>query len=542
VQRDAMQFDVVIVGAGPAGLAAAIHLKQQAAEPFSVCVIDKAPEPGAHTLSGAVMDPRALDELIPGWAESGAPHCTTVASEQLALLTQSHSFDIPRFLQPNCLNNRSMHLVRLGHLVQWLSAHAEALGVDVFYGFSAADVLIDEERVVGVVTGDQGLDGKGLPGPAYQPGVELRARYTLFAEGCRGHLGKQLEQRFSLRTRSDPQTHAIGLKELWRLETPAQSPGYVLHTLGWPLDRHTYGGGFVYQLDEHLLAVGIVIGLDYVNPYLSPYRELQRYKHHPIIRPLLESGKRLAYGARAIATGGLQSLPRTVFPGGVLIGDDAGYLNAARQKGIHAAMKSGMLAAEAASDALTAGRSHDRLTAYPELFRQSWLYEELYRTRNFKPLMKRGLWPGASLFGVDQLLLRGLAPWTLRNRQPDHASLLPAAKCEPINYPAPDNRVSFDLMTSVSLTNTHHAKEQPCHLRLKNPETALSVNLTRFDSPEQYYCPAGVYEIVHNQGKARLQINAQNCIHCKSCDIKDPSQNIDWLPPQGGDGPIYHGM
>ena len=547
MERESMEFDVLIVGGGPGGLAAAIKLKQLAeakGQELSVCLIEKAAEIGAHILSGAVMDPQALTELIPDWKEKGAPLKTAVTEDRVLFLTESGARKTPNSLLPDCLENHGSYIVRLGNVVKWLGEQAEALGVEVYPGFAGAELLYDEAGAVkGVATGDMGLNRDGTPGPHHQPGMELHAKYTLFAEGCRGHLGKQLEARFNLRDGADPQTYGIGIKELWEVKPENHRPGLVVHTAGWPMDNATYGGGFVYHLEDNLVAVGYVVGLAYTNPYLSPFEEMQRYKTHPAIRKYLEGGKRLAYGARALTAGGLQSLPRLIFPGGGLIGDDAGFLNAARIKGSHAAIKSGMLAAEAAFDALGQGRERDALTAYPAAFRDSWLFTELHKARNFKPYMKKGLYLGSLLFGIDQILFRGKAPWTLRNTA-DHTTLKLAAECEKIDYPKPDGVLTFDRLSSVFLSNTNHEEEQPCHLQLKNASTPIEINLARYDAPEQRYCPAGVYEIVRDDSGAnpRLQINAQNCVHCKTCDIKDPTQNINWVVPQGGEGPIYQGM
>ena len=539
-----MQYDVVIVGGGPAGLAAAIRIKQLSTE-TSVCVLEKGSEIGAHILSGAVMDPRALDELIPDWKERGAPLGVPVSEDRFLMLSETGALRAPNFLLPACFTNHGNYVISLGNLCRWLAQQAEGLGVEIFPGFAAAEVLHDEcGAVKGVATGDLGINKKGEKTDAYQPGMELHAKYTFFAEGCRGHLGKQLEEKFALRREAQAQTYAIGLKELWEIKPQKHQPGLVIHTAGWPLDRSTYGGSFLYHFDNNQVAVGFVVGLSYANPYLDPFEEFQRYKTHPAIRGFLEGGKRLVYGARAIAAGGVQSLPKLTFPGGCLIGDDAGFLNASRIKGTHCAIKTGMLAAEAAHDALQAGRAADELAAYPEAYRRSWLYEELWRARNFKPWMAKGLYTGSLMFGIDQVLLRGRAPWTLAHKGPDHAQLRPKGEFAPIAYPKPDGVLSFDRLSSVYLSNTNHNEDQPVHLRLKDASVPVRVNLELYDAPEQRYCPAGVYEIVRDDdgSNPRLQINAPNCVHCKTCDIKDPTQNIVWVTPEGGGGPNYPNM
>jgi len=545
-ERESMQYDVVIVGAGPAGLAAAIRLKQLSAErgkEISVCVIEKGSEVGAHILSGAVMDPRAIAELFPDWQEKDAPLNTPVSEDRFLFLTAAASFRVPNWMLPGCFRNHGNYVVSLANVCRWLGQQAEALGVEIFPGFAAAEVLYEDNGAVrGVATGDMGVNREGHETAAYQPGVDLYARYTFFAEGCRGNLGKQLEAKFGLRDAADPQVYGIGLKELWQISSEKHQPGLVIHSAGWPLDRETYGGSFLYHLENNQVAIGFVVGLGYANPYLNPYEEFQRYKTHQSIRGFFEGGKRIAYGARAITAGGLQSLPRVIFPGGCLIGDDAGFLNASRIKGSHCAIKSGMLAAEAAFDALAAGRAADELTAYPEAFRKSWLFEELHRARNFKPWMSKGLYTGTLMVGIDQIVFGGKAPWTLHHGHADHQTLKKTTEVQPIRYPKADGVLTFDRLSSVFISNTNHSEDQPCHLVLRDPAVAIKVNLPLYDAPEQRYCPAGVYEIVNESSGPRLQINAQNCVHCKTCDIKDPTQNIDWTVPEGGGGPNYPNM
>ncbi len=541
--RDAMEYDVVIVGAGPSGLSTAIRLKQladKAGAELSVCVVEKGSEVGAHILSGAVIEPRSLEELFPDWKERGAPLNTPVKEDRFLFLTTDKAYKLPT---PPQMHNEGNYIVSLGNVVRWLGQQAEELGVEIYPGFAAAEVLYHADgSVKGIATGDMGLEKNGEPGPNHQPGIELHARQTVFSEGCRGSLTKGLFSKFNLREGVDPQTYGIGIKELWEVRPEVHQQGLTLHTVGWPVSSDVYGGSFLYHLENNQVAVGFVVGLDYSNPHLSPYEEFQRFKTHPEIRKFFEGGRRIAYGARALNEGGFQSVPKLSFPGGVLVGDTAGFLNVPKVKGTHMAMKSGIEAAEAIFAHLTAeGQTGHEVLGYPERLKQSWLWDELYQVRNIRPSFRWGLWGGIAYSAIDTFLLKGRAPWTLRHHA-DHTQLKKASECAPIVYPKPDGKISFDRLSSVFISATNHSEEQPCHLRLKDASVPISTNLALYNAPETRYCPAGVYEIVEDPSGPRMQINAQNCLHCKTCDIKDPTQNIDWAVPEGSGGPNYPNM
>ncbi|AOE61515.1 electron transfer flavoprotein-ubiquinone oxidoreductase [Pseudomonas corrugata] len=554
MEREYMEFDVVIVGAGPAGLSAACRLKQKAAEAgkeISVCVVEKGSEVGAHILSGAVFEPRALNELFPDWKELGAPLNTPVKRDDIYVLRNADTANkIPDFFVPKTMHNEGNYIISLGNLCRWLAQQAENLGVEIYPGFAAQEALFDENGVVrGIITGDLGVDREGHPKEGlYTPGMELRGKYTLFAEGCRGHIGKQLIKRFNLDSDADAQHYGIGLKEIWEIDPAKHQPGLVVHTAGWPLDimgTENTGGSFLYHLENNQVVVGLIVDLSYSNTYLSPFDEFQRLKHHPVLKQYLEGGKRVSYGARAICKGGLNSLPKMVFKGGALIGCDLGTLNFAKIKGSHTAMKSGMLAADAVADRLFAeSEGGDELTAYVDSFKKSWLYEELFASRNFgAAIHKYGAIIGGGFNWLDQNIFGGKLPFTLHDNKPDYACLKLAADCKKIDYPKPDGKISFDKLSSVFISGTNHEEEQPCHLKLTDPSIPISKNLPLYDEPAQRYCPAGVYEVVTKEdGEKRFQINAQNCVHCKTCDIKDPAQNITWVSPEGAGGPTYPNM
>ena len=538
--REIMEYDVVVVGAGPSGLSAAIKLKQltkEANKDLSVCVIEKGSEVGAHIVSGAVIETKALDELIPDWKSKNSPLKTEAKDDKFLYLTETKSYQLPT---PPQMHNKGNYIISLSDFTKWLAQQAEELEVEIYPGFAASEVLFDEKnKVLGVATCDMGRLKDGSEGPNFERGIELRAKQTIFSEGCRGHLGKILMEKFSLNSDNSPQTYGIGIKELWEVIPENSKPGSIMHTTGWPLDNDTYGGSFLYHLDNNKISIGFVIGLDYKNPYLSPYLEFQRFKHHPAIKKLLEGGRRINYGARALNEGGVQSLPKLTFPGGMLTGCEAGFLNVPKIKGTHLAMKSGMIAAQSIFDNID---KNDEILEYESSIKKSWLWKELYKVRNIRPSFKWGFWKAIFYSAIDTYIFRGNAPWTIDHHGTDHESLGNKHDYKEINYPKPDNVISFDRLTNVSFSGTNHEENQPCHLQLKDEEVPINTNFELYDNPETRYCPAGVYEIVLNNNKPKLQINAQNCVHCKTCDIKDPTQNINWVTPQGGGGPNYQGM
>lgn len=546
MEREYMDYDVAIVGAGPSGLSAACRIKQINPE-LSVVIVEKGSEVGAHIVSGAVLEPTALNELFPNWKELGAPLNTPVSDDNIYVFKETKGIKIPSFFAPKTMHNTGNYVISLGNFCRWLAEQAENLGVEIFPGFAAGSVLYSENglNVTGIITGDMGIGSNGEQKDAYMPGMELRAKYTLFSEGCRGSLGKQLIEKFAMDKNSEPQHYGLGIKELWTIPPEKHQPGLVVHSSGWPLDESdSAGGGFLYHLENNQVAAGLITDLSYSNPHVSPFDEFQRYKHHPVISQYLEGGERISYGARALVKGGLQSQPQMTFPGGLLIGDNAGTLNFAKIKGIHCAMKSGMIAAESVANAISSGRQHDELTDYTEAYRASWAYKELHLQRNFGPAQhKWGNILGSAYAFIDINLFHGKLPWTLKDPKPDYSTLKPVGDCEPIHYPKPDNKLSFDKLSSVFLSNTNHEEDQPCHLTLANPDVPIAHNLPLFNEPAQRYCPAGVYEITENEdGEKQFQINAQNCVHCKTCDIKDPTQNITWVTPEGTGGPNYPNM
>jgi len=548
IERESMEFDVVIVGGGPAGLATACRLaqlSQQHGTDWQIAVVEKGSEIGAHILSGAVFDPRPLNELFPQWKEQGAPAKTAVTEDEFHYLRPGNkAIKVPNLFIPKPMKNHGNYIISLANLTRWLGEQAENLGVNIFPGFPADKVIYAESgEVQGIITKDMGVAADGTPKANFEPGYRLLGRYTVFAEGCRGHLGKELIEKFALDAESDPPHYGIGLKEIWQVTPEKSQPGKVVHTLGWPLDNHTEGGGFLYHLDDGVVALGYIVALNYDNPHLSPFEEFQRWKTHPVIKSTLKGGKRIGYGARAMHKGGLQSLPKLVMPGAVLVGDDAGFLNPAKIKGSHTALKTGMLAAESLAEALLADRQHDELGDFPQRVTESWVHDELYRGRNFEPaLNKLGTFLGSAFTFLDQNIFQGKLPFTWHNTTPDYATLKPASQAPKIDYPKPDNVITFDRLSSVFLSSTNHEEDQPCHLKLKDPQVPIKVNLPKWDEPAQRYCPAAVYEVVEENGETVFRINFQNCVHCKTCDIKDPSQNIHWTAPEGGGGPNYANM
>ena len=546
ITREKMNYDLVIVGAGPSGLSAAINFKKlckKNGKDLSVCVVEKGSEVGAHILSGAILEPRALNELIEDWKnDEDCPVKVPVKKESLKFLTETNSYEIPGIFTPSVMHNKGNFIISLGNFCKWLAKKAEDLGVEIYPGFSASELLIENDKLNGIITGDLGIDKNGEKGPNFEPGIEIYSKYTLFAEGCRGHLGKRLINQFNLRQNSQHQTYGIGLKELWEVKPENSNPGEVFHSIGWPLDNETYGGSFLYHLDKNLVSFGFVIGLDYKNPHLSPYEEFQRFKLHPKIKHIFEGGRRISYGARALNEGGFQSLPKLSFPGGAILGCDAGTLNTPKIKGTHTAMKSGMIASDLVFKELVSDSQNNEISNLNKSFMNSWAGQELKNARNVRPSFKYGLKIGMILSGIDQIIFRGKAPWTFKHAEEDHLALKKKDEAKIIKYPKPDGKITFDRLTNVSFTSTYHEENQPCHLKLNDEKLPISNNLLLYDSPEQRYCPAGVYEILYDNGSPKLNINSQNCIHCKTCDIKDPLQNINWITPEGGGGPNYTNM